>query len=91
MENSTIITIVDYIYSLFHQLHGHLEKGTTPALRDVQPPTMASTAPSYESLDQLEMQQSEKRRDVFSKPHYVTAEFLVQHRKRTEQAAKRKA
>ena len=72
-------------------LHQHVTNGTVPVLEDIQPPTMASKAPQYESLDQLEMQMEDKRRGIRLKPHYVTADVMELHEKRTDQAAKRKA
>ena len=62
---------------------------TVPSCNDVQPSTMASKGPQYTSLDELESQMADRRRGITLKSHYVTDEYMEQHRKRVAQAAKR--
>ena len=81
--------VLGYLEQLFKHLHDHVLSGTVPTCDDVQPPTMASKGPQYTSLDEVESQMADRRRGVTLKPHYVSDEYMEEHKKKVARAAKR--
>ena len=61
--------ISDYVNELFAELEHHLVNSTKPLWDTWQPPTQASTGPSYDSIEELASKSQSRGMKV--KPHYL--------------------
>ena len=57
---------------MYKCLDGYVKNRTRPLLNDIEPPTLASKGPQYDSIEEVEAEMEKKRRGGLAKPHHIT-------------------
>ncbi|XP_067930909.1 uncharacterized protein [Watersipora subatra] len=78
----------NYLNKLFHQLRlSIVDAEGIP--HDVEPPSLASTGPSYRSIDEVEEAARQRKRGVYVKPHYLSLAELELAKRRAIRGKKK--